>query len=338
MKAGKISENILKRSVMTQLHSKRHETVSGVTSGEDCSELGISVTGGSEVRIFSSVNTVTSMDGCCIEELSVDRTVNDIACMGAVPSEVLLSLVLPEDTEESELRAIISRADGKCREAGAQITGCDIEVSENVLRPVISTTGTGIICSQIPVGKKAVPGDDIVMTKRAALSGTSVIAKAYENELLNRFSKSFIETAQKFDELFSVAPEAAVAARSGADMMHDASAGGIFGALWELAERSGVGLEIDLRSVLLRQETVEICNYLDISPYELMSDGSLLIACSNGHDLVRELKRCRIEASVIGKAMDGNDRCVINEEERRFLEPPKQDAIYMTEKIKQKGI
>lgn len=55
--------------------------------------------------------------------------------------------------------------------------------------------------------------------------------------------------------------EAAVAARSGVSAMHDITEGGIFGALWEMAEASGVGLEIDLKKIPVRQETIEICEF-----------------------------------------------------------------------------
>ena len=46
--------------------------------------------------------------------------------------------------------------------------------------------------------------------------------------------------------------------------MHDVTEGGIFGALWEMAEASGVGLEIDLKKIPIRQETVEVCEFFYI--------------------------------------------------------------------------
>ena len=52
---------------------------------------------------------------------------------------------------------------------------------------------------------------------------------------------------KKLDVYLSVLSEAAVAVRSGVSAMHDVTEGGIFGALWEMAEASGVGLEIDLK-------------------------------------------------------------------------------------------
>ena len=44
--------------------------------------------------------------------------------------------------------------------------------------------------------------------------------------------------------------------------------------------------------------------------------------------LQRELEKAGICASIIGKATEGNDRVLLNEDERRFLEPPKTDELY----------
>jgi hydrogenase expression/formation protein HypE len=38
-----------------------------------------------------------------------------------------------------------------------------------------------------------------------------------------------------------------------------------------MAEASGVGLEIDLKKIPVRQETIEICEFFGINPYELIS-------------------------------------------------------------------
>ncbi len=110
--------------------------------------------------------------------------------------------------------------------------------------------------------------------------------------------------------------------------MHDVTEGGIFGALWELAESSGVGLEIDLKKIPVRQETIEISEFFQINPYELISSGCMLMASPDGNELLRNLQKAGIPAALIGKAMSGNDRVLLNEEERRFLEPPKTDQLY----------
>ena len=73
--------------------------------------------------------------------------------------------------------------------------------------------------------------------------------------------------------------------------MHDVTEGGIFGALWEMAEASGVGLEIDLKKIPIRQETVEVCEFFGVNPYLLISSGCMLMAAQDGNHLVRELEK-----------------------------------------------
>ena len=52
--------------------------------------------------------------------------------------------------------------------------------------------------------------------------------------------------------------------------MHDITEGGVFGAFWEMASGAGVGLEVDLKKIPIRQETVEICNYFGVNPYQII--------------------------------------------------------------------
>ena len=160
---------------------------------------------------------------------------------------------------------------------------------------------------------------DILVTKWIGIEGTSIIAKEKETELKTKFSVPFVEKAKALDAYISVQSEAAVAVKSGVSAMHDVTEGGIFGALWEMAEASGVGLEIDLKKIPVRQETIEVCEFFGINPYQLISSGCMLM---------RELEKAGIPATIIGKATAGNDRVLLNEEERRFLEPPKADELY----------
>ena len=109
--------------------------------------------------------------------------------------------------------------------------------------------------------------------------------------------------------------------------MHDLSQGGIYNGLWEMAESSRLGLTVDLRKIPVKQETIEICEIFDINPYRLLSTGSLLIACDDGLDMVRALKDAGIEAVVIGRFTDSNDRIIIKDDETTYLDSPKQEEL-----------
>ena len=324
MKIGKVPENVLKRSVFKQIHTKRPEVILGAGVGEDCAAIKLAE---DETLVLSTDPiTGTAQD---IGTLAIQITVNDLASSGAEPIGVLLTVLLPESVEEPELRKMMAQVEAACEKANVQVMGGHTEVTAVVNQPVISVCGVGKVkdgCLISTAGAK--PGMDIVVTKWIGIEGTSIIAKEKEEQLLTRFSAPFIEKAKALDVYISVLSEAAVAVLSGVSAMHDVTEGGIFGALWEMAEASGVGLEIDIKSIPIRQETVEICEFFDINPYQLISSGCMLMAAADGNHLVRELKKAGIPAAVIGKATEGNDRVLLNGEERRFLEPPKTDELY----------
>lgn len=324
MKVGKVPENVLKRSVFKQLHTKREEVILGAGVGEDCAAMQLME---DEAFVISTDPiTGTAQD---IGELAIQITVNDLASAGAEPIGVMLTILLPEQVEEADLKAVMEQVEEACERNRIQVMGGHTEVTTVVNQIVISVTGVGKAKEGKLVSTAgARPGMDILVTKWIGIEGTAILAKEKEAELRSRYSQPFIDRAKDFDRYISVLPEAATAVKSGVAAMHDVTEGGIFGALWELAEASGVGLEIDLKKIPLKQETVEICEYFGISPYELISSGAMLMAAKDGNGLVMELEKAGIPAVVIGKATDGNDRVLWNEDERRFLEPPKTDELY----------
>ncbi len=322
MKQGKLPENVLKRSVLRQFHTAREDVLTEPGIGADCAAVRLAE---GETAVFSS-DPIIWTDRADAKRV-VHAVCNDLACAGAEPVGLLLTALLPIGLEEPDMRKMVQCIDAECTALGIAILGGHTEVTDAVNCPVISAAGIGKVCENrriVPGG--AQPGDDIVVTKWIALEGTSRIARLKKKELSERYPSYFVEAAADFDRFLSVLPEARIAA-NGVSAMHDISEGGVFGALWELAESSGVGLEIDLKRIPIRQETVEICNFFDINPYQLISGGSLLMAARDGNSLVRCLETKGIPAAVIGKAMPGNDRVVVNDGERRFLERPGPDEI-----------
>ncbi len=314
----------MKRSVIRQLHTKRDEVLVGAAVGEDCAAMALAE---DEMFVISTDPiTGTAQD---IGKLAILVTTNDLASAGAEPIGVMLTILLPENFEEPELKKMMQQLESACKDVSVQIMGGHTEVTRAVSQPVVTVCGVGKAKKgQLVTTGGARPGMDMIATKWIGLEGTSIIAKEKESELLTRYTADFISKAKEFDRYLSVMGEAAIAVSSGVGAMHDVTEGGIFGALWEMAEASSVGLEIDLKRIPIRQETVEICEFFDINPYELISSGCMLMAAEDGNTLVRKLEKAGIPAVVIGKATAGNDRVIVNEVERRFLEPPKTDELY----------
>ncbi len=324
MKIGKVPETVLKRSILKQVHNRRNEVLVGPGVGEDCAVLELKE--GETFLVSTDPITGASKDA---GKLAVHITANDIASSGGELIGIMLTALLPPDTEEAQIKQMMAEVEEACTQLDMQVLGGHTEITDAVNRPVLTVTGIGKgKKEQLLTTKNIKPGQDVVVTKWIGLEGTSILAKEREEELLTRYPRHLIETAKGFDQYLSVVKEAATAIKSGASAMHDVTEGGIFGALWEVAEGAGVGLRIDLKKLPIKQETVEICEFFRISPYELVSSGSMLIVTDNGHDLTAALKEQGIQATVVGKTTDNNDRVVLNGEESRFLEPPKTDELY----------
>ena len=323
MKQGKLPENVLKRSVFKQLHTKRKDVLLSAGVGEDCAAFTLKE---DEVVVLSTDPVIweNSLDG----RYAVHANLNDLATSGAEPIGLMLTAMFPQNIEESQIREMVKTIALECEPLQVQILGGHTEITDAVNRPIISVTAVGKAKKgQILSTSGAKPGDDIVITKWIGLEGTAKLAHARREALLSRYPTHLIDEAEAFEQYFSVIPEAATAMKSGVRAMHDVTAGGILGALWELAEASGVGLDITLKKIPIRQETVEICEFFDINPYQLASGGSFLMLTENGEALADALNQKGIQAAVIGQLTDSNDKIIHNGEDMRYIDRPAPDEL-----------
>lgn len=324
MKVGKVPEIVLKRSILKQINHRRKEVLVGPAIGEDCAVIELPE---EDVLVMSTDPiTGTTKD---IGIYAVHITVNDLASNGAEVIGIMLTVLLPDGVKESSLKEMMAEIEGECRKLGIEVIGGHTEITTAVIKPIVTVTGVGKMPKNQMITTKGIEaGDEIVMTKWAGLEGTAIIASAKEKELRQRYTQEFIDGAKQFITYLSVLPEAAVARKVGVTSMHDITEGGVFGALWEIASASDVGLDISLKKIPLKQETVELCEFYDLNPYLLISSGCMLISTKKGNELVEQLEKQKIPACIIGRATKGKDRIVRNEEEVRFLEPPKSDELY----------
>ena len=345
---GRLSERILKRSVLRQFHNESESIdIKSAGVGNDCAfiyagndiELGVSEHTGVEERQRKADGIAVNTQAVCFGGekagyYAVMQAVNNIAASGAEPEAVSDAIIMPKDSEEQELQSYIRPIRKACDEIGIPVICGHTEISPYVNNTVVTVTALGRTSrrdADVTADRSLMrPGQDIVMSKYIGLEGTAVLSSIFREKLRERLPAKLIDEASGYGSMISVLPEAAGAIKSGVCAMHDVSQGGIFGALWEMAEAAGTGLEIDLKAIPVRQETIEICEQLGLNPYRLLSGGALLMAADNGEQLAESLKQSGIPAQVIGRATDGNDRVLIGEDngERRFLEPVNPEELF----------
>lgn len=89
--------------------------------------------------------------------------------------------------------------------------------------------------------------------------------------------------------------------------MHDVTEGGLATALRELSVTAGRPVEADPSLAPRYPETDRLATVLGFDPLGLLGSGTLLITCreSAAGGLVRKLREAGIEATVLGRILDG---------------------------------
>lgn len=317
MRLGKLDNDALKKLILDKFPRTRSESFGSPAIGEDCARLDLE----GDLTVLST-DPITSAGISQLGRLSVHVNCNDAAAAGAEPVGLMMTLLLPPDTTEETVAHIADDVSAACRAAHVDVLGGHTEVTDAVTRPVTNTT----VIARCPANR-VLPGmqagDDLVLTKYAALEGTLLILEdrpQYAEVLTPEQRK----TVEGITDMLSVVPEGLYAAAHGATAMHDITEGGVYGALWEMAERYGCGVTVFPSAIPLLPETQLLCGAARLDPYRLIGSGSMLIACKDGEALVKGLKGIGVRASVIGKAT-GSGICTDSGE---AVDPPAADEYY----------
>ena len=282
---------------------------------------------GDEEAILNS-HTVLYGDEKDLGVFALARVVNDLATRGAKTVGMSVHIMLPPYAYESRLKAMMESVEQAGSEHGVQVLCAKAEVSPAVTKAVVSMTGVGVYRKgnllRSSMGKA---GQDIILLKWIGLEGTFRVMREKEEDLKKRFVHTFLNRVPQLErELFSE-EEIFLARDYGASAMHQITDGGILGALWELAEASEIGMNVDLKQMSIRQETVEICEFCHLNPYQLTSAGSVLIIAERGEELVSRYEELGIKATLLGKTTADAARVIVNGEEKRFLDRPAPDEL-----------
>ena len=207
MKIGKLPEQVLVRSVLKQAKHRREEVLVGPAVGQDCAVMAL---GEDEVFVMSSDPITGTVKD--IGSHGIYITANDLAASGAEPVGVLLTVLLPENVEEPQIRQMMQDAERTCKELNMEIMGGHTEITNVVRQPLLTVTGVGKTKRKdLLLTMQVQPGQDIVVTKWIGLEGTAILAKEREEELLKRFNPELVRTAQEFSRYLSVIREARIA-------------------------------------------------------------------------------------------------------------------------------
>lgn len=323
MKIGKVSQTVLKRSILKPLQFKREESIIEPSIEEMC--YGIDLKDDEQMISASAALYGDEKD---LGVFALAQVVNDIATRGAKTVGASVHIMLPPYAYESRLKAMMEHIERAGSAHAVQIMCAKAEVSPAVSKAVVYVNGVGVLKKgELLQSKMGKPDQDIVLLKWIGLEGTFRIMREKEEELSKRFVPTFLNKIKSMEPQLFSEKELELAKEFGVSAMHQITGGGILAALWEIAESSNVGMEVDLKKMTIRQETIELCEYCHLNPYQLTSAGSVLLLTDRGEELVSRFEEEGIVAAVLGKTTVNTARVILGGEEKRYLDRPAPDEL-----------
>jgi len=243
---------------------------------------------------------------------AVHVNANDIACAGARPRWFLGTLLLPEGrTDEALVTSIFAQVREACAALGVSLIGGHTEITHGLDRPILC----GQMLGEAPAGDLVLPtrlqaGDVILMTKQAAVEGTSLLAREFGRRLRGRgVSDDELRLAVGLlrDPGISVVREAeAFTGVVRVHAMHDPTEGGLATGLWELAEAGGVGIDVDAAAIPVHPLCARFCEALELDPLGLIASGTLLagVAAADAETAMAACRGAGVPCARIGVATD----------------------------------
>ncbi len=255
----------------------------------------------------------------------VGGIVRDILAMGARPMALMNSLRFGHPTDDRQrylLNGVVSGISGYGNCIGVPNVGGEVVFDASYAgNPLVNAMCVGIIeGGKIMSARADAPGDLLVLvgakTGRDGIHGASGLASRTFQEQPEM--RSAVQVGNPFLEKVLIEACLEAIEQPGVVGMQDCGAAGITSAAVEMAERSELGLSIDVAKVPRREN--------EMSPYEVMlseSQERMLLAVKPGHEdrLFELFEKWDLDAAIIGTFEVGN-QVIVNDGPRQASSTP----------------
>ncbi|ELZ78250.1 AIR synthase family protein [Haloferax larsenii] len=307
---GKVDRDFFTEYIYPHLGASRDDVTLGPTHGVDFGVLDIDGTAVALATDPLSVLPELGFDRA--GRFALDIVLSDVAVSGLDPSHLAISFTLPPEMTDDQFAELWTAMHDEADDLGVSIaTGHTARYSGCSYPWVGGATALAVGDHDDlirPDGAR--PGDDVLVTKGPGVETTGLLTTLFPEGFAD-LDPTVLATAQdRLDETDAVRDAMTVSAAGGRNVhaMHDATEGGLYGALNEVANSAGVQLEIDTSSIPFRPGVREVCDFLDIDPWHSTTAGTLVVATDPTvtDDVLAALSSRGTPVGVAGTVVDGD--------------------------------
>ncbi len=306
---GKLEPDVLKDKVLSFTGAMRDDLIVGGGLGEDAALIRVH-----EGILVAASDPVTGA-GKNAGRLLVHINANDVACKGADPSWIIVTLIIPDKLGVKYVAEIMNEIHETCRKLNIAVAGGHTELTDRYEQPVLSATMLGMTRYELST-KRIQEGDFILLTGHAGLEGMSIIADDRPDLFTDIFTAEEINLIRSWKNDLSVVRPARIL-REFSHYMHDPTEGGLNGALYETSKGCGIGIEIYEDELPVSELTRRASERLQFNPMNLISSGMLIaVIPPDKIEIAQErLHNEGIDSCIAGKFVRGKENMLNTHEE-----------------------
>ena len=240
-----------------------------------------------------------------IGSLAVHGTVNDLAMGGATPLYLSAAFIIEEGFSMEQLQRAVRSMHSAAAAAGVEVVTGDTKVVEKGKGDglFINTTGIGLVPDGVELSAdRARPGDRVLLSGSIGEHGIAILAQREGLEFETQIQSDSAALHTLVAEMLSTTHEIRC--------MRDPTRGGVSSTLNEIAQQSGVGIELEEQAIPIREEVRGACELLGLDPLYVANEGKLIaIAAPNvAEELLQAMRRHPLgtEAQIIGTVTQQN--------------------------------
>jgi hydrogenase expression/formation protein HypE len=306
---GKVNRSYLDRVIYPRLGAVRREIIVGPKFGVDNAIVKV----GRGKVLVATTDPLSYIPGLLSREsawLSVNLLASDLTTCGSGPQYGIFDFNLPPQMSDQQFAAYWKAFHAECKRLGMAIVGGHTGKYQGCDYSIIGGGVMYTVCDEqrYLTSEMASAGDDIILTKGAAIETTAILTRAFPRTVKRTLGARLFEKAFGYLSKVSTVKDALTAVSvgihaDGVTAMHDATEGGVTAAVLELATASNLGAEVDLEQIPISPETGEICRFFRINPLTSLSEGTLVIASRPARTsmVLSRLKMTGIESRVVGR-------------------------------------
>jgi hydrogenase expression/formation protein HypE len=234
-----------------------------------------------------------------IGSLAVTGTVNDLAMCGARPLYLSAGFILEEGFETEKLWRIVQSMKAAADAAGIQLVTGDTKVVDRGKGDeiFINTAGVGVVEHGLTVSPNSVrAGDAVILSGDLGRHGIAIMAAREGLEFETVIESDCAPLTPAVAGLFAAGIEV--------HCLRDLTRGGLASALVEIAEASGLEIDIEERQIAVREDVRGACEILGFDPMYLANEGRFVafIPAAEAARAIRimNMHATDTEASLIG--------------------------------------